>query len=124
MSTSASQRRYARVVEQRHNEEVEFIDLDRHSRGFPKSSSFCDLILSVANTLDHEDTKANMKRKLTSFEDNDDDSEIKKKLLKIKKLFSVEGYPPGFDPFTLPPSHSSPRPAPKSLKGKIIDPDR
>jgi len=96
----------------------------------PKSSSLCDLILSAANTLDHED-KAHRKRKLANMyeecEDDDDDDDIKKKLLKKApaptNLFSVGGYPPGFDPSTLPPSRSSLKPAPKSLKGKIIDPD-
>jgi len=93
-----------------------------HATPAPKSSSLCDLILSAANTLDHEDGK---KRKFTSLDDDDDDFDGKhlKKAPAPTNLFSVGGYPPGLDPSTLPPSRSSLKPAPKNLKGKVIDPD-
>jgi len=103
----------------------------------PKSSSLVDLVLSAANTIDNNDeSRANKRRRLVTEADLEGAADITRKLaLKqhhskapaaaatahTANLFSVGGYPPGFDPTTLPPSRSSLKPAARAGKARSID---
>ena len=106
----------------------------------PRQSNL-ELMLSAANTLDIDESKRAKRRKLSA----DNAKTVKKRLLLLNKtevattsktssdgrpeggpgttvgLFSVGGYPPGFDPSTLPPSRSSLKPSSKIAKAKFID---
>ncbi|KAL3774663.1 hypothetical protein ACHAW5_003672 [Stephanodiscus triporus] len=102
----------------------------------PRQSNL-ELMLSAANTLDIDESKRAKRRKLSAENANT----VKKRLLLlnnrhvepnatasagtatagIHNLFSVGGYPPGFDPSTLPPTRSTVKPSSKASKAKLID---
>ncbi|KAL7546993.1 hypothetical protein ACHAWF_010309 [Thalassiosira exigua] len=93
-----------------------------------KSALPMDLILSAADTLDRDDDGdgrgGRRKRKLTDYSK----AQVRKKLHRAppsrpQNLFSVGGYPPGFDPSTLPPSRNSSKPGASSrgAKGRMLD---